>query len=187
MRVCVDCGDEITEPGPRCHACGGEVIDTSEPDGQPKSPPSEALSAGYTIARANGHKDGPFSMSQLSSMLRSGSLSPHELVWTQGMVDWVPAAQVLGVNTVGSTPYGFASAPTVSSQKTRVAYILLGIFLGLFGAHNFYAGYHGRAIAQLLITLLIGWWLILPLMAVGIWVIIEVITVNRDSDGAQML
>lgn len=31
---------------------------------------------------------------------------------------------------------------------------LLAIFLGGFGAHNFYLGYNGRAIAQLLITVL---------------------------------
>ena len=31
---------------------------------------------------------------------------------------------------------------------------LLGIFLGCFGVHNFYLGYTGKAVAQLLITVL---------------------------------
>ncbi len=31
---------------------------------------------------------------------------------------------------------------------------LLGIFLGAFGVHNFYLGYTGRAVAQLLISVL---------------------------------
>lgn len=39
-------------------------------------------------------------------------------------------------------------------RKSKVAAGLLGIFLGCFGAHNFYLGYTGRAVAQLLITLL---------------------------------
>lgn len=40
------------------------------------------------------------------------------------------------------------------NAKSRVAAGLLGIFLGVFGVHNFYLGYTGKAIAQLLITLM---------------------------------
>ena len=39
-------------------------------------------------------------------------------------------------------------------RKSKVAAGLLGIFLGCFGAHNFYLGYTGRAVTQLLVTLL---------------------------------
>ena len=39
-------------------------------------------------------------------------------------------------------------------RKSRIAAGLLGIFLGCLGAHNFYLGNSGKAIAQLLITLL---------------------------------
>ena len=35
-----------------------------------------------------------------------------------------------------------------------MAAALFGIFLGAFGVHNFYLGYNGKAIAQLLITIL---------------------------------
>ena len=38
--------------------------------------------------------------------------------------------------------------------KSKMAAGLLGIFLGSFGVHNFYLGYTGKAIAQLLITVL---------------------------------
>ena len=38
--------------------------------------------------------------------------------------------------------------------KSKIAAGLLGIFLGGFGVHNFYLGYTGKAVAQLLITLL---------------------------------
>lgn len=41
-----------------------------------------------------------------------------------------------------------------SSQKSKIVAGLLGIFLGSFGVHNFYLGYTGKAVAQLLITLL---------------------------------
>jgi TM2 domain-containing membrane protein YozV len=80
-----------------------------------------------------------------------------------------------------------ASVPAAASAaskipKSRVAYVLLGLFLGAFGIHNFYAGYAGRGVAQLLITLLTGW-LIVPLIAVWIWVIIEICTTDRDPQG----
>lgn len=41
-----------------------------------------------------------------------------------------------------------------SASKSKVAAGVLGILLGAFGAHNFYLGYTGKAVAQLLITVL---------------------------------
>jgi TM2 domain-containing membrane protein YozV len=70
------------------------------------------------------------------------------------------------------------------SSKTRVAYVLLGVFLGGLGVHNFYAGRTGIAIAQLLISIFTGW-LIFPLLAVGIWVLIELFTVTKDGKGKR--
>lgn len=66
--------------------------------------------------------------------------------------------------------------------KTRLTYILLGIFLGGFGIHNFYAGYTRKAVAQLLISIFTGW-LIVPLIGIFIWVIVEICTVTHDSQG----
>lgn len=68
------------------------------------------------------------------------------------------------------------------SDKTRMAYILLGVFLGCLGIHNFYAGRSGVAIAQLLITL-VTCWLVFPLFAVWVWVIVEICTVTKDGKG----
>ena len=42
----------------------------------------------------------------------------------------------------------------LENQKSKIAAGLFGIFLGAFGVHNFYLGYTGKAIAQLLITIL---------------------------------
>ena len=41
-----------------------------------------------------------------------------------------------------------------NGQKSKIAASLLGIFLGSLGVHNFYLGFNGKAVAQLLITLL---------------------------------
>lgn len=40
------------------------------------------------------------------------------------------------------------------NAKSKLAAALFGIFLGTFGVHNFYLGYNGKAIVQLLITIL---------------------------------
>lgn len=39
-----------------------------------------------------------------------------------------------------------------ANRKSKLAGGLLGIFLGMFGVHNFYLGYTGKAVAQLLIS-----------------------------------
>lgn len=68
----------------------------------------------------------------------------------------------------------------MDTPKSRLAYILLGLFLGGLGVHNFYAGYNGKGIAQLLMSLLsVG--ILSPVVA--IWVIVEIITVTKDVKG----
>lgn len=42
----------------------------------------------------------------------------------------------------------------VGPAKSKIVAGLLGIFLGAFGIHNFYLGYNGKAVAQLLLTVL---------------------------------
>lgn len=41
-------------------------------------------------------------------------------------------------------------------QKSKIAAGLLGIFLGGFGVHNFYLGYIGKGIAQIILTFCFG-------------------------------
>ncbi|MBE6389382.1 MAG: TM2 domain-containing protein [Lentisphaerae bacterium] len=95
------------------------------------------------------------------------------------------------INVISYPGMSAQVAPTVTASnvavnstlpKNRTTYILLGVFLGGLGIHNFYAGYFGKAIAQLLISLLTGW-LILPYIAVFIWCLIEICTIDKDADG----
>jgi hypothetical protein len=73
----------------------------------------------------------------------------------------------------------------VEIPKSRAVYIVLGLFLGGLGIHNFYAGRNGSGIAQLLITIF-TFWLIIPIFIMWLWVIIEVIVVDRDGRGQPM-
>lgn len=66
--------------------------------------------------------------------------------------------------------------------KSRLAYILLAIFLGTLGIHNFFAGYTGKGIAQLLLTL-ISFGFLGPI--VFIWNLVEICTVTKDAHGVD--
>lgn len=70
--------------------------------------------------------------------------------------------------------------------KSRTIYILLAIFLGSLGIHNFYAGRNLWGIIQLLITLTSFLTLFLSLIPLYVWILVEIIIVTRDSDGRFM-
>ena len=72
------------------------------------------------------------------------------------------------------------ASPVQGAAKSQTAYVLLGALLGSFGVHDFYAGYTGKGVVQLLITVLscgaaawVSW----------IWAIIEICTVHNDAKG----
>ena len=100
----------------------------------------------------------------------------------------VPSAKAPEVPQMNATMMN-NSASTVSMNsasvpgKSRIAAGLLGIFLGSFGVHNFYLGRTGRAVAQLLITVLSCF--LLSFIS-GIWGFIESILIlcgNVQVDG----
>jgi TM2 domain-containing membrane protein YozV len=81
-----------------------------------------------------------------------------------------------------ATAYPYAAPVYGSTHKSRTSYIVLGIFLGAFGIHNFYAGYTGRAVGQLCLTVLtLGYLGIVS----WIWAIVEICTVEKDSTGLR--
>lgn len=73
--------------------------------------------------------------------------------------------------------------PTPRRQpRNRMVYIMLGLFLGVFGAHSFYAGYKKRAIVQLCLTVLTVFY---GALVTAIWTLVEVCTVDRDNDNVE--
>ena len=66
-------------------------------------------------------------------------------------------------------------------SKSGIAYALLAWFLGIFGAHNFYAGYTRRAIAQLLLTVFSWLLFFIPLIVVQIWALADMCLINKDA------
>lgn len=71
------------------------------------------------------------------------------------------------------------------NNRSKIGAGILGILFGSLGVHNFYLGFKGKAIAQLLLTLL-SCGILAPVTY--IWGLIEGImiltgSINRDADG----
>lgn len=89
-----------------------------------------------------------------------------------------------GVAAAGSLP---------ANAKSKMVAGLLGIFLGCFGVHNFYLGYTGKAVTQLVLTIVgivlscifVG---IFFILGVWIWALIEGVmiltgSISQDAQG----
>lgn len=80
-------------------------------------------------------------------------------------------------HTMSDTPPPVADAP-----KSRTVYILLAVFLGHLGIHNFFAGDKKAGLIKVLVTVLtcgiggIGTW---------IWAIVDAVNVKQDANGVQ--
>ncbi len=92
--------------------------------------------------------------------------------------------EVKSENTTNTT-----SNNAVNPQaKSKVAAGIFAIVLGAFGVHNFYLGFNGKAVAQLLITVL-SCGILSPISA--LWGVIEGILIltgsqNTDADGVEL-
>lgn len=127
---------------------------------------------------------GPIDEATIRGLLTSGQISIDTLVWTTGMSNWVPLQQSsLGAglptppNAVPSYPMPVQGNP---NAKDRVIYVLLAVFLGHLGIHNFFAGYTSRGVIQLVITIVTCGF---GGIATWIWAIIEACTVTKDANG----
>jgi TM2 domain-containing membrane protein YozV len=67
----------------------------------------------------------------------------------------------------------------VQAHKSRTTFVLLGVFLGAFGVHNFYAGYPRKGAAQLCLSIFTCFY---AAIVSEIWAIVEVCTITTDGD-----
>ncbi|WP_082814766.1 TM2 domain-containing protein [Collimonas fungivorans] len=84
-----------------------------------------------------------------------------------------------------------SSYQPTKSRKRRWIYIVLALLIGAIGIHNFYAGYVGRGLAQILTTVLMmlaAFIFKFPVsfVLVSIWVLIEIFAVTKDSAGDRL-
>jgi len=159
----------------------GNVVtrQTPAPAPAPVSRPGLSLGAGYTTFRAPAYEP-PQTPPQPTADAGSTQIPPPPLAGP----GTAPSPQAVPGPFVRQHQSALAAYYPVAQPKTRVIFVLLGIFLGGLGIHNFYAGYIKKATIQLCITVLtcfygaaISW----P------WAIIEICTVNKDADGTEFV
>jgi TM2 domain-containing membrane protein YozV len=99
--------------------------------------------------------------------------------YNAGSVLFRPAPVIPSSPAAAPAYVDFTPHPDARHQNT---FILLGVLLGMFGAHNFYAGYRRKAFAQLGITVLtLGF----AIPMTWVWAIIDVFTIQEDNNGVK--
>lgn len=143
----------------------------------------------------NGEAKGPYTFGQLRSMWNTGTVTGDTLYCEEGFEEWLhlriledeldpppqPQQSVRQASFAGGQPRTIV----VRAAKSRGVYIILGLFLGLLGIHNFYAGHNRNGAWQLIITVFLGW-TIVGLFITGIWSLIDICTVTKDGNGDLM-
>ena len=149
----------------------------------------------YFLSVGDGKTYGPYTDGELRGFAAQGRVTSSSMLCAEGTTAWLPADSVLG--SLGGMPPGafppIAPPPVIPplaspAAKSRIAAGLFGVLLGALGIHNFYLGYTGRGIAQLLITLLSCFWLA---PVAWIWGLIEGIliftgSIATDAKGAPL-
>ena len=147
---------------------------------------------GYYILQNNETK-GPYTLNQLKGMWSSGAVTGNLQYCEEGYTEWLPLSDMQAMLEPEQPRYSPQTQQFIARQsqlvhvaKSRGAYIVLGLLFGCLGIHNFYAGYFGRAIAQLLITILLGWVFFIGIAITMIWSLIEILSVTQDANGDKM-
>lgn len=124
----------------------------------------------YYLAQPGGTPHGPYTLEKLYTMQATGQINAETLYFTRGMTNWASICTLL--------PGVMPIVPTASTGKSRIVYIILAIFLGTWGVHNFYAGYNSKGLTQLLMTLL-SCYILTPIVL--IWILIDICSVDKDA------
>ena len=151
----------------------------------------------FTKAPQNNQQPPPYYVNNVSGFDHAGNIPP-------------PQGQTQFAYEMPQNP-GYPQQQVVYVQatfraKNRGVYVMLGVFFGVFGVHNFYAGHIARGVAHLglglwffigflvkisraedLIDVSYAFWIFFIAFIVNcIWAITEVITIKDDGKGIPM-
>jgi len=119
-----------------------------------------------------GQQQGPFPIQSLRDMAARGQLTAGDLVWRQGMPQWLPAAQAPELADCFSAPptvvqYAQPYVEPGRSDKSQGVTFLLAAFLGYFGVDRFYLGDTAMGVLKLLTFGGCGIWALIDAVLAG--------------------
>ena len=186
LKKCPVCGADNSELAKFCYSCGADlevqqqpsVYDQPVAEYQPQYQETQAQEVPPTAVTENNQvppQGAPYTQGQYQA-------PPQGVPYPQGQYQVPPQGVPYGQPILNPIPYGY-------KQKSKLAAGLLGILIGSFGVHNFYLGYTGKAVAQLLLAT-VGWITcgIAPLAAL-IWGLVEgimILTGSINVDGKNV-
>lgn len=167
--TCSECKAEISDKSVACVKCGAPV------DEQLKNA-AIAATTGIcpnckTVNPLDAHK-----------CIDCGALFAGDGAWKLLAHDSNPPPRYTGGYEPPVTNDHGPRPQLVKSAKSRGVYVILGLFFGLLGVHNFYIGRFGIGAAQLLITCILGWFVV-GLVITAIWAIVDLFLIDKDGAG----
>lgn len=214
LKKCPVCGADNSELAKFCYSCGADlevqqqpsVYDQPVAEYQPQYQETQAQEVPPTAVTENNQappqgapytqgqyqappQGAPYTQGQYQAPPQGAPYTqgqyqapPQGVPYTQGQYQVPPQGVPYGQPIPNPIPYGY-------KQKSKLAAGLLGILIGSFGVHNFYLGYTGKAVAQLLLAT-VGWITcgIAPLAAL-IWGLVEgimILTGSINVDGKNV-
>ena len=214
LKKCPVCGADNSELAKFCYSCGADlevqqqpsVYDQPVAEYQPQYQETQAQEVPPTAVTENNQvppqgapytqgqyqappQGAPYTQGQYQAPPQGAPYTqgqyqapPQSAPYPQGQYQVPPQGVPYGQPILNPIPYGY-------KQKSKLAAGLLGILIGSFGVHNFYLGYTGKAVAQLLLAT-VGWITcgIAPLAAL-IWGLVEgimILTGSINVDGKNV-
>ena len=182
---CVKCGAELDADARFCDECGapqqpGTIVPpvtatppvAQVPPPVAQVPPPDLPPKKLVTYRMLSLFLGEFGVHSFYAGYTNKAIIQLVLCWTGISGIWA----LFDVFKVTTDVYGRPMEDTV--PKSRTTYRLLALFCGGIGAHNFYAGYLGRGLAQILLCWTgISW----------LWALVEIFAVEKDANGNPMI
>lgn len=156
--VCVKCGVSPRNAKKFCHNCGTAITEDQV----------VCVKCGVPLTAATGTL--PNNTAQAPKALSQSNI----------------VEQIKGLLKPAKLPPRTADIEVLAAgpQKSRALYIVLALFLGHLGIHNFYAGYRQRAVASLLCMIPPCCCLLGILSMIGAWV--DIFGTKCDAAGRPM-
>ena len=166
---CHECGTQISDKAAACIKCGAPVIAAITVTAQPTTGICPSCKAVNSLDTEKCAECGALFAGQ-----GGWKLLPHHTP--------NPLPVFESVHSFASSSSADARPHLVKSAKSRGVYVILGLFFGLLGIHNFYAGRFGIGAMQLLITCILGWFVV-GLVITAIWSLADLFMVTTDGAG----